>query len=371
MELTAVKNPLRFRRRNSRAQPADESSSAAPSSEAHPTQQKGSSLIVGLDIGYSNLKFAIGSADAMRPAVVRVLPSGAGPIDSLPQAIGGDRTIPDGGVVVSVGNGTEWVAGIEPYRIQDTGRELHRNYIKTTAYRALLHAALAHVEGERVSQLVTGLPVAQRADPAFVDAVREVMGGRHVVQDGRIVEVEKVTVMSQPSGAYLDFARDTDEFDLLEKGRIVALDPGFYSTDWVVIEDGDVRQASSGSSTHAMSTMLDHLDRLLKERHGATLGPDRLEYAVRTGDHKVVAGGRAIDISGEINEISAEVAEKAMSELSRAMRHEHRSIDAVLLTGGGAKRFHDAARRTFDSARVIVPEEPVCANARGFFYWAA
>jgi len=328
-------------------------------------------LIVGLDIGYSNLKFAIGAANQPRPALVHCLPSGAGPIDSLPEKIGGERQVPDGGVVVSVGNGQEWVAGIEPYRIQDTGRELHRNYIRTTAYRALLHAALSFVEGDRVSQLVTGLPVTQRADREFVESIRSIMIGQHQVRDGRVVHVDKVTVMSQPSGAYLDFARDTDELDLLEKGRIVALDPGFYSTDWVVIEDGDVRQASSGSSTHAMSTMLEHLNRLLKERHGATLGSDRLEYAVRTGDHKIVARGRSIDISNEIDEISAEVAEKAMSELSRAMRHEHRTVDAVLLTGGGAKRFKDAASRSFDDARVIVPSEPLCANARGFWYWAA
>lgn len=329
-------------------------------------------MIVGLDIGYSNLKFAIGSAESSRPNQVRVLPSGAGPLDALPQRIGGgEQQIPDGGVVVSVGDGKEWVAGIEPYRIQDAGRELHRNFIRTSTYRALLHAALSHVDGDRVTQLVTGLPVSQRADKEFVAAVRELMTGRHEVSPGRIVEVDKVTVMSQPSGAYLDFAANTDEMDLLEKGRIVALDPGFYSTDWVVLEDGDVRQASSGSSTHAMSTMLDHLDRILKERRGAILGSDRLEYAVRTGDHKVVALGETIDISPEIDEISAEVAEKAMSELSRAMRHEHRSIDAVLLTGGGAKRFREAARRAFDNARVIVPEEPVCANARGFWYWAA
>lgn len=328
--------------------------------------------VVGLDIGYSNIKVAVGPAESARPELVKVFPAGVGPVSELPQTIGGEPDVPTGAVFVEAGEGEEWIAGVEPYRLQGASRELHGDYVRTEAYQALIRAALSFVPGERVSHLVTGLPVKQRADPKWVQEVREAMTGRHELGNGRVVTVDKVTVMSQPSGAFLDFARNTDELALLDKGLILSLDPGFYTTDWVLIEDSDVRHASSGNSTHAISELLDRLDRRVQDRYGAKLGPDRLEHALRTGDNVIIARGHSIDISDDINEIAGDVATRAMSELGRSMRHEQRTIDAVLLSGGGAGRYVEPARRAFGTdVRVIVPDNPVAANARGFWYFAA
>jgi hypothetical protein len=45
-------------------------------------------------------------------------------------------------------------------------------------------------------------------------------------------------------------------------------------------------------------------------------------------------------------------------------------VDLVLLTGGGAATYAEATRATYPRARVVVADEPVLANVRGFWLQA-
>lgn len=53
--------------------------------------------------------------------------------------------------------------------------------------------------------------------------------------------VKSVVVVPQPAGAYMDIVSSTKDEGLLEvlrEGKTVVIDPGFFSVDWVALEEG-------------------------------------------------------------------------------------------------------------------------------------
>jgi plasmid segregation protein ParM len=87
-------------------------------------------FVVGLDIGYSNLKVAVGDSEQREPEF-HTLPVGAGPEEYLPIDVFGTHKKGEG-IVVNV-DGETFVAGVEPWEFAVNGwiRELHDNYSNT------------------------------------------------------------------------------------------------------------------------------------------------------------------------------------------------------------------------------------------------
>ena len=85
-------------------------------------------FVVGLDVGYSNLKIAAG--DAGDDPRVTVRPAGAAPLDRLSEPV---RATPgavvsnDRPILVDVA-GVRWAAAIEPERFEGWQRPLHEDY---------------------------------------------------------------------------------------------------------------------------------------------------------------------------------------------------------------------------------------------------
>ena len=116
-------------------------------------------FVLGVDIGYSNLKLAIGQSGSEPKTII--LPAGAGPADRMPERIGGgdDETC----LYVSVDN-ERWAAGVPAGRLQGWERASPGiSHHKT--YKALFHAALLMAETESIDLVVTGLPVSQFHEP--------------------------------------------------------------------------------------------------------------------------------------------------------------------------------------------------------------
>jgi plasmid segregation protein ParM len=154
--------------------------------------------IVGLDVGYSNLKIAVGEAATAPQVMVR--PAGAAPLDRLGERVGTGRH--QDAVIVDV-DGQRWAAAVEPARFEGWQRSLHADYAATPAYRALVTAALVLAERPVVERLVTGLPVDQARDARRREALRRALIGRHDTESGG-VEVRDVRIVPQPVGAFID-----------------------------------------------------------------------------------------------------------------------------------------------------------------------
>jgi plasmid segregation protein ParM len=322
-------------------------------------------FVVAVDVGYSSLKILAGVAGTA-PAVT-ILPAGAGPLAAMPDRLGRGRD--DRHLVVNV-DGAAWAAGVEPGRLQNWERELHPDYPATAAYRALFHAALLVSDQERVDRLVTGLPVVQHQDTARRERLHAALIGVHQVTPERQVTVAQVDILPQPVGAYLDAIGSAAAAAVFDTARTLVIDAGFFSVDWVLIEGGELRSANSGSSTSAMSLLMEAADDLIQQDHGDRLGLDQIEKALRAGSSTVPLFSSPVELAPYVAAAAKRTASAAITAVRQSMRSERRAVDVVLLAGGGAAIYADAAREAYPRSQVVVPADPVLANVRGFWDYA-
>jgi plasmid segregation protein ParM len=317
---------------------------------------------LAIDIGYSNLKGYSGvSAGASSPFC---LPAGAGPAEKAAVALRSEHKAP--GVHVMVG-GREWLAGLEPGLLAHQPRELHRRYTESETYMALYRAALERCGTEEIERVVTGLPVSQYLDKTLRSSLKETLCGNHPMMGGRTVSVRDVRVVPQAVGAYLDYAATGQWRALIDQGRVLVVDVGFFSVDWALLDAGAWQQAASGSSVHAFSRVLEEVSRQIYTRHNAMISPERIERAVRGSNPNILIHGESVALSDFWSAAVREVAPTALTELERQLRIETDALDLILLTGGGAASYLAPAREVFPRAKVDTTVEPVLSNARG--YW--
>lgn len=328
-------------------------------------QQK-SQIRAAIDIGYSSVKIVYGST-AGKPTSI-TLPAGAGPISLLPKSINGSSTDHP---IVQI-NGEPWAAGVDPTKLDGWSRELHANYPSTDQYKALFLAALLVTGADSIDHLITGLPVSQAQDAARVEALRTALTGEHQITEKRKIAVERVSILPQPVGAWLDYLTNqaTDAELPLLASRCLVIDPGFFSFDWTVIEDGEMRSAYSGTSTAAMSATLEEANRLIALDHGNSVGRDKLDRTLRDGSESILVYGENVAIKEYIEKAAATTARKAMTDVQQNLRLDTKPYDAILLTGGGAKIYAGEAHRIYPHAKILTADDTVCANARGFWSYA-
>lgn len=323
--------------------------------------------IVGLDIGYSGLKVATGALGDNPRVIMR--PAGAAPVTKLGLRIQ-DRAdrgqdIP---VIVEI-NGQPWAAGIEPSRFEGWTRSLHEDYAGTPAYLALAIAGLVLAQQSHIDILVTGLPVSQAAERRRREALIRTLSGVHRANGSHIV-VGEVRVVPQPVGAYVDLvvsATDPGVIERIEEGAVLILDAGYYSFDWALIVEGELRRSASGTSLEAMSVLLEDAAQRISEEAGGKPNPAALEAAVRSGKHTVVQAGRRYNVQDLLAKSAQHVTPVALEAMRKALRREVASIDVILLAGGGGDLYGDGVQDLYPGAQVCRPQSPVAANARGYF----
>lgn len=322
-------------------------------------------FVLGMDIGYSNLKLVMGFKS--EEPKTKVLPVGAGPADLMPQQLKGGST---DSIQVTIDD-EKWVAGVEPDRLQGWERELHGDYPSTKTYRALFYAALLLTEQKEIDVLVTGLPVDQFKDEGLRKALEQRLIGEHKITPKRSVTVKSVIVVPQPAGAYMDILTNTTDEGLLEivqEGKTVVIDPGFFSVDWVALEEGEIRFHSSGTSLKAMSVLLHEINVLVQDDHGVAPGLEKIEKAIRAGKTEILLVGEKVPLSDYFDKASSKVATNALVPLRKSMREEGMDADVVLLAGGGAAAYHGAAKELFPRSKIIMSKDSVASNARGFWF---
>ena len=325
---------------------------------------------IGLDIGYAQLKLAVGDVRNGAPQTL-VRPAVAGPESLLSDRfINGQAPT---GVKVLV-NGAPWVACGETGLLQGATREMHADYTASDNYKALFYAALQLTGCEVIDVVITGLPVSHFQVPAQRQRLERFMTQDHLVAPGQRVKVMRILVLLQPAGAYLDlYARSTGaDTALLDEGRVVVLDVGFFSADWAIFERGQFHNLVSGSSLKAMSRLLDLANQHISRDYddGGGPGVDNLEDALRYGRETVLVFGERVAIAPYLESAAREIAPQIATNIRAAMRDQSDNVDLVLLVGGGAPLYRAAIQAAFPRSRFEMPDEGVIANARGFWSYA-
>lgn len=325
-------------------------------------------FIVGLDVGYSNLKVAWGTAHA-KP-YTHIAPAAGGPVEQLSERLGQDGAAVDGGARVWIG-GKPWIVGVEPRRIEGFVRTMHADYPQTEIYRALCFAALQVAGRDRVDVLVTGLPVTEyRLQRANGFPKLQWLVGTHRITPHKSIEIARILVLPQPAGAYMDMLSVPQGamLDVLEHGRTIVIDPGYYSVDWLICEAGNIHRASSDSSLKSVQAVLQTVRAQMIERLGAAPTEEHLDETLRSGQENILLAGRWVSLTPYLQEAGRIVASAMLTELRSRMRGDATAVDAVLLTGGGASLYEPTIRESFPSARLVVSASAPLANARGFWF---
>jgi plasmid segregation protein ParM len=319
-------------------------------------------FVLGMDIGYSNLKLAFGESG--RPPHTVLYPAGAAPSGYISQSILSGKS--SGGFRVKVGN-EDYIAGVEQSSIDGWTRILSSDYPFTDDYKALFYAALMATERDEIDKIVTGLPVEQAIDGPYKAKLESYLCGKHEIAPGRFVNVKSVSVIPQPVGAFIDYMMQCDDPRIVQASRVLVIDPGFFSTDYCVIDRGNFDKSSSDSSQDAMSVLLEEAGRLITIDTGRPFDLATLEDAVR-GDRMVPVFGEMKDLNLYLDLAAGNVSENVMKSVKQKMRRSRiHGADFVLLAGGGAEHYKDAAAKIMEGSKVVLGEEPVLANARGFF----
>lgn len=325
--------------------------------------------VVGLDIGYSNCKVIAGDSVSGKPKLKLAMPAGAGPAHLMPQRVVDARDANQFSGVPVLVDGQDWVAGVEHGRLQGYERALDRSYTDSDQYRASFYAALSLVESPVIDHLVTGLPVSLYSEVDVRTKLARAMTGQHEIWHGKTVTVERVSVIQQPLGAYIDLVSEYEDVDLLDRGRILIIDPGFFSLDWVVIEGGELRTSVSNTSFNAVSRVLELVNDRIYKAHGARVGVSTLEQAFRCGHSTIYGGGEKIDVRPYVTAAAAEVISGALKTMQGSLRLEERDVDLIAVAGGGAQIVEPAVREVFSKSKITVSKDPVLANARGFWLY--
>jgi plasmid segregation protein ParM len=314
---------------------------------------------IGLDVGYSAVKAIAGDRRTSFPSVVGTPDQARFSVNGMAESI--ILREPDH---VLVGDGAirqsrhlkrredrHWIAGLEWYH--------------------LVLSALTELTASSVGAIiVTGLPVAFYNDK---DTVRDRLIGSHRVQrDGRnrqMFNVGDVRVIPQPFGVLLSQA-------LNDSGRIV--DTALATGRVGVIDIG-------GKTTNILS--VDNLEEIGRETSSVSVGAWDVARAIKAHltdecpdldlrDHQVVKViqerqvkyyGEPVSLGTVVDEAVAPLAEQVIAEATQ-LWNGAASIDAVLITGGGALLMGDQIKAHFRHARVV--SEPVWANALGFWRFA-
>jgi len=327
-----------------------------------------SQFVVGLDIGYSNVKIAIGDAQSFEPSV-QVYPAYATsePETDLALAKKSEHE------VKVYPNGNEW----RVFSNRVGHRELHDKYHSTEMYMALFYGALIKATAGRsniIDMLVTGLPVRIANSQEEREQLSRQLSGTHEVSPGTFITVKEVGVLSQGVGIMNDVLNRegliSDED--VEFSNILVIDPGFYSMDYVMFARGDRKKEFSGSSLNATSVIIDEVVRLMESEHPeeGTQEAERIETALRNGEKTFNNGFRNVEIQPLVDKITPRIVGSVVAELLKRTR----SVGPIhiIISAGGAATFYDSSiKDAFKQARVIQSPNPVASNAIGYWHYGA
>ena len=316
--------------------------------------------IIGMDIGYSNLKVAYGESGGDPTLIIR--PAGAAPSENIGQRIMGN----DDSLRVQV-DGREFAAAISHDRIENWPRELHKDYTSTDSYRALFNAGLLLSGMTEVDRVVTGLPTSQYFDENLRKHLVATMTGEHQVTPRKKIVVKDVKIVPQPLGGFADYLVNLGDPSQIEDASVLVVDPGFFSVDWVLLVNGEFKRGSSGTSLDASSVILDEAAALIAKDHGGNPGRGKMENAVRSGRNTVSVFGERVDITPYLATASATVGHILCAQLQESLRKEDSDIDTIVMVGGGAPFYESAIKESFAKTPVFVAADSVFANARGFW----
>lgn len=299
---------------------------------------------VGMDIGYGEVKVVKGSGERRYSSAV------------VPYEESYGFDFPAGGEVMEVG-GRRYLVG--------TGRSVDtrtRDYHRTAEWKVLF---LYGLKDDVAVNVVLGLPVsyAKREERKELE---EAIKGEHVFRIGgreKKVHVSDAKVIAQGMGVLLDyFIEDTNVIEERKGETVIVFDVGFYTTDVFLYREGAIEEGRSRSVEVGVSHLFEEvLKWLTVEKNYPSVSVKEVERFFRRG--WVSVKGERVELPRE--EFISSWSEK-LKDVLRFYERELYTYDTLIVAGGGAYFLGEE----FFGRKVIVPDKPEFANARGYYKYA-
>lgn len=351
--------------------------------------------ILALDIGYSATKMSYktindfsekGLYRELQSIDVISIPGGIAPLGEI------DTGLDSGSYPTVIVDGQRYDTGLN-HSVVSTPRHMTNSFTEKVEWMARFKSAIktAGFENGIIDKLVLGLPTDNYYDTAnpssdsyYVELLKKNCSGEILIDLDAVngieqyVTVREVVVIPQPQGTYLGMVSMADNADLRQlarKHRIMVLDVGYCTFDWIVMDGLKVRTDLSGSVTtsysHVLKGAASELDNQiagenLKRKY--TFQPDDIEAAAFDGDTTILGfGGRNFDITGPLDKHSRKVFSSALIKFEPSI--DNNPVAAVILTGGGSTTFEPVVREWAEDTcgfKLFCPEQPALLNARGY-----
>lgn len=319
-----------------------------------------SETVRSIDVGYGFTKYSNGRDEGGQ---IRCgsFPSFA-PMASMNTDMTGGVVSKRNTVTIHIGSNKFEVGPDVEYALDNSDtRVLHEDYARTPEHLAMLRGALHFMSVKEIDVLMVGLPVSHLNTNAREMVPR--LTGVHNVGNGKTVNVRAVKVIAQPIGGFIDYAWNNDLFDKVTNQTSLIIDPGFFTFDWVVARG--IRPVvprcghHNGSVWMALRNIADAISRKFKIPYNDI---SQIDYGLREG---------SFTVNGETVQL-----EEFMTEARQAMQRpvttmmsiigKRSDINNIVLVGGGAKLFLPVIAEVFPSRNIIVVDNAVYANVRGF-----
>jgi actin-like ATPase involved in cell morphogenesis len=186
------------------------------------------------------------------------------------------------------------------------------------------------------------------------------------------LKIDKCMVMPVCYGSYYEILKQMGESRAVDA---VVVDIGAGATNILTIYEGRMMRTASGSVQESINTLAQRIASNLNQQTGKILRPFELIKAIEVGRKNVMIAGEQYNISETIDYYVGTISDIIVDELKGLLNTlpPDAWIEKVILTGGGAEVFgvnmktilteHNIVKTPEE---VIVPDDPVLANAFGF-----
>lgn len=333
---------------------------------------KKSQIALAVDVGFGHTKYTAVAANGTT-ITCSSFPSVAAHISGTSTLGGGIGRLNT--VTVEVNNQLYEVgpdASLSRDAYHSTVRD--HTYVKTDTYHALVLGALSHMNALEIDLLVMGLPIKTIGNTELTQYLSDTFAKEHTIpmlgQPGhhRKVTVKRVSVVAQPIGCLLDATKKAAKSggnNNLQHECSLIVDPGTFTLDWLVTNGFKPMKSRSGATDGGMSAVHAAIRDSINARHGFAIKEfDRIEQAIMREQTTVKLYGQEIDISEHLDAGRAKI-RQFLSELANKVG-ESSDIDNIIIGGGPAKFFKPLLEEKFPNRQIIVAEDSIFANVRGF-----
>jgi hypothetical protein len=336
----------------------------------------GSSITIGLDIGYGEVKAVSGEAVLKFPSVMghaREIKFAQNDIaerhpgDQITDEEGawfvGDLALtqlPPGELLRLRGRTANEATMGNAFRLRlakvAIGKLVAGMWKETFGFSDVVHLKIA-----------TGLPVDHMRDAA---GFKSALLGQHLIRTDRtelIANVSEVMVMPQGYGSiYAMNLTPNGEINRQHTYRRTGVcDVGTYTVDLALDDEGEYVDAQSGSVESGMFTAQERIAAALERDYRQKMPYKLVEEVLRTGIFH--ANGQPIDYSGVVEEALAPLRSATLSLMSEKW-HGGAIVDVIYLAGGGAEYVFEEVQAVYPQAQLLPYAQ--LANARGYLHYA-